>query len=167
MAFGRMLNQRLQREPGFAPVLLRHGDGEVISVPARAMHAADAKADIVVSLHVDSSVDPTRHGSTSLYWPGNKVGQRIAKQIALAWPPVLRRDFKSRPATKKQWKDANYVIGCYKNVTAVLVEFGFGSNPRDVIALCEDTVHAQMINAILQGLLLFRQMVIAPELDKR
>jgi N-acetylmuramoyl-L-alanine amidase len=49
------------------------------------------------------------------------------------------------------------VIGAYQQPT-VLVEMGFATNEDDVKALCETIVQVQIVGAIRQGLLLFRQL---------
>jgi N-acetylmuramoyl-L-alanine amidase len=156
MGPARMLNSALTREPGFAPMLLRHNENEVVSVPERAKIATEARADIVVSLHVDASKDRKRQGCTILYWPGNEITRQVAHQISLSFPPVLRT-WGERAARERDWPRAARVIGAYQQPT-VLVEMGFATNEDDVKALCETIVQVQIVGAIRQGLLLFRQL---------
>jgi N-acetylmuramoyl-L-alanine amidase len=159
MFMGRRLNRALQREPGFAPVLLRQNDGEVISVPDRASHASDAKADFVVSIHVDSCKDEKRRGATILYWPGNVFAASIADCIASSMPHMLRRDIFGTPALEETYPSARNVIRCYNQPT-VLVECGMASNRNNLKALKRDTVQAMIIGAMVQGMRLLRHELV-------
>ena len=154
----RQLRTALQADPIPAtPVLLRCRNDEVVAVSERARRATEAGADLVVSVHVDSSVHTSYRGAHVLYWPGNSVGEAVAGQIASSWPAVLRRAGRGSPAHENLWPRARNVLAAYAE-TAVLAECGYASHPADVDALVEDTVQDQIVGALMQGIRHFRQL---------
>jgi len=169
IGIARMLKREVEQQEGLSAVLLRTRNDEVVTVKSkpdsRRQRAIDAEADFVLSIHVDSWHAPTRRGATILYWPGNDVGRQVAGQIASSWPPLLRRTDKGVPADMVRYKRAHYIVGAYAQ-TAVLCECGFASTPHDLNALCEPTVKDQIVGAMMQGLLLFRQLCEASWLSQ-
>ena len=153
---GRQLLAALQAEPGVTPVMLRTGDDEVVAVSERARRATAAGAHLVVSIHVDSWDDTSWHGASVIHWPGNQLGATVADEIASSWPAVLRRVTHGYPALEKDWPRARNVLRGYPQ-TAVLAECGYASHSRDVDALVQEAVQAQIVGALVQGVRYFCQ----------
>lgn len=137
--------------------LVREDEDEVMDIPTRVVRADALEADLVLSIHVDAGPHKGYSGAHAIYWPGNSEGEQVARQIAGAFPPALRRSSKPSPAFETLWPRARNVLGAYP-MTAVLVECGYATNPDDVDALVEDTVQSQIVGALAQGIRLFRQL---------
>lgn len=158
LAIARRLHHLVEvSDEDINPAMLRTGADEVLSVSDRAYRADELGADLVLSIHVDNGAHVNYRGASILFWPGNSTGQSIANQIASSWPPVLRRSPRGSPAHEHLWPRARNVIGTYRQ-TAILAECGYASNPANVDALVEESVQAQIVGALMQGLRLCRQL---------
>jgi N-acetylmuramoyl-L-alanine amidase len=114
-----------QMRPGLA--LIREDD-ETLRLRHRNAKAIALLADLVISIHHDSSSKPHRRGLNAFYWRGNGLTRDLARVALDAAPAEL--------AGGRIW-DQDYstgvkaVLGCYR-ADALLIECAFLSNARDV-----------------------------------
>jgi N-acetylmuramoyl-L-alanine amidase len=126
----------------------------------RAAFAKQHAADLYVSLHGNANVNAEYHGAEIFHWPGNKIGEEVARAIAVTMPLAVRRRTMSatvRPASS-QWGRVRNIIGP-PPCTAVLVEYGFISNTRDAAYLATHWGRAQIACSVSAGICRFGELV--------
>lgn len=133
---------------GMDASLIRHGDYNM-SLKSRGWVAGNLEADLVVSIHYNANRDSSLWGAEAYHWPGNKLGKQVASSILQAFPLGLRTrkvfaaDTNGIPGDADDWLERpRAVIGAYA-CTAVLVECGYLTSPRDVLQIqLQSTQHA-------------------------
>ena len=63
MAIAKKLAERLEREPGYTPIMIRTGD-YYVSLSQRRNLARQAQADLFVSIHADAFTNPQANGTS-------------------------------------------------------------------------------------------------------
>lgn len=136
------------------PIVVKRPYGKFVkSLKARGEAAREAKADLIVSLHTNASVNETFHGMRTFY---NKTltSQFVAENILCAAPQGLYvHGRKPTPATAKGWKRVAKVLSYHDRTPAVLVETGFLSNDGDRHLLEQDAIRWVIAGGIAQGVL--------------
>ena len=122
-AIARLAAVRL-RERGHTVRLSRDGDIDDDGLIWRAELANDWGADLFLSIHANSAANPTAHGTEVWYYPGSRVGRRLAHRIQRA---IVRR----LGTTDRGVKSAAFTVLAATDCPAVLVETAFLSNPVD------------------------------------
>ncbi len=149
----RLMNSQIK------PVLLRERSDEVVSLKERGKRSTDAGAKLVVSIHVNSSVNNRQHGCLGFHWPRNWMGRDISNAILNAMPPQIRSKWLSIEALNKpdtpddDWLDAPRDVMRYHPATTILTELPYASNANDLKALHDDDVKLAMCMAIVTGIL--------------
>lgn len=148
--------------PDCETILTRSTENEVVSLADRGAATKEFGADLVLSLHVDGAEAQHLRGSSMYYWPGNKVGHEVALKISAAMPePLFRRYsagvFAADARTDKWLKRANRVIAPHR-ATTVLVEMGYCTNHRDLMALLDNTTQIGIMLALVCGVIRFKQL---------
>lgn len=98
----------------------------------RAKMAKDRGASIVLCHHINAYADDKPSGFYSYYLPESELGHEVASAMARSAPrPVWRGA--ATPAGAKTSQGAKNILDCYAaaGVTAVLLEWGFATNPSD------------------------------------
>lgn len=134
--------RRLLSANEFEVIMTRDKDVE-ISLSQRVAILNDAKCDLVISVHCNSSTNPADYVSTFILGKGGKAEvaagyiQRYLVKVT-GWPDGGVRE-------------ANYTILKQTHAPAVLVEMGFISNPSQEKWLAENSSQVQLAEAIARG----------------
>lgn len=149
--------------PSAETVLLRSAIDEVVSLAERGHRSAEAGADLVLALHVDSEATGHMRRASGYYWPGNETGALVAETVVRSMPSPLTRSHGGIYAAKDNRVDKwllnpRAVIEVHK-ATAALVECGFASNHRDLMALLDNATQIGINLALMSGIVRFTQLV--------
>ena len=137
-------------------VSIDDGTGETIArrkaddIKAR-VAMANAGANALVSIHMNSFTNPKYWGTQTFYSKNNPLSLDLAQNIQLAARTLLA------PANEREAKQGEDSIYLLKNVTvpAVIVECGFISNPEEEAKLCTEEYRKAVTVAICAGTLAF------------
>ncbi|TCL38816.1 N-acetylmuramoyl-L-alanine amidase [Anaerospora hongkongensis] len=123
LSIGQILAECLY-EQGHEVLLTRAGDIETDDLAFRAELANANQADVFVSIHTNSVVNPAAHGTEVYYYPGSVRGQRLAVCIQDRLVAELK-------TTDRGVKDANFQVLRETDCPAALVEIAFLSNEEE------------------------------------
>lgn len=112
---------------------------------ARAKVANDAKADIYLSIHCNSSGDKSSHGTETYSFPGSVKGAQLAKA-------VHAKVVGSLGLTDRGLKTANFAVLRETAMPAALVELGFINNPIEETVLLNPQTQDRVAKAIADGI---------------
>jgi N-acetylmuramoyl-L-alanine amidase len=137
--------KRLLEAAGHEVVMTRTSD-ETLSLPQRTKILNDAKCDIAVSIHVNSSTSSTPNYIATLIQSIGGQAEKIAKCV------------QSRLVQATGWPDggikvANLHMTRETKMPAVLVELGFLSNPEQERQLADPAFRLKLAQAIASGIL--------------
>lgn len=107
--------------------------------------AEEGKAEVLVSIHVNSFPDPSQFGGQVFYYPKSAEGRRLA---VLLQAELVRL----QPDNYREALAAEYYILWNSKVPAVLVEVGFLSNPGDRALLASELHREKLAEALRRGL---------------
>ncbi len=107
--------------------------------------ANDNKADVFVSIHVNSFDDANEHGAQTFSQIGCTEGYQLAHAIQDELKTLLRN-------TDRVAKRGDYFTGRTTKMPAVVVEIGFITNPRECKLLQEPEYQSKVAFAIYAGL---------------
>lgn len=105
----------------------------------------NADPDIVVSVHMNSFPLSSSSGAQVFYAKGNSDGQTLADLVSFS----IKNSFPN--ARGKATIGDYYILNCTEK-PAVLVEFGFLSNPQEEKLLQDETYKKDMCLAVLSGI---------------
>jgi N-acetylmuramoyl-L-alanine amidase len=111
----------------------------------RVAMANDNKADIFVSIHVNSFPGANEHGAQTFSQPDCTEGHELARAIQRELQTLLRN-------TDRVAKKADYFTGRTTKMPAVVVEIGFITNPREFRLLQESSYQSKVAFAVCAGL---------------
>ena len=122
----------------------------------RAVTAGNLGTDLVLCHHVDASDDPNRDGLACFVLSGDELAAEVASAIMRASPAELRTS-REEPwlCSPDDWtKRAGYILTKYmeQGVTAVLIEWGFGTSPVDLPVLRDAASRPAMAVSAAAGL---------------
>ena len=123
LAIAKLLAEQLD-ERGHEVLLTRTGDIESDGLSFRAELANANQADLFVSIHVNSAVNPAAHGTEVYHYPWSEEGQKLSGMIQ----PRLVEELKT---ADRGVKEANFQVLRETECPAVLVEVAFISNEAD------------------------------------
>ncbi|WP_051412072.1 N-acetylmuramoyl-L-alanine amidase [Halonatronum saccharophilum] len=106
----------------------------------------DNKADILVSVHVNSFPSSQSFGGQTFYNPGSDEGKKLASAIQ-------EKLIEIQPENYRKIKSAPYYILRKSNVPAVIVEVGFISNPTDVKRMTDPKEQRIIAQGIGEGVI--------------
>ena len=128
---------RLLSESGALVVITRENDEDLAGdksgsllerkrrdLAARVAKAETNKADIFISIHTNADVSPRWFGAQTFYSGNSEKAKNIAEAIQDELTRVLGN-------TTRKAKTGNYYITNKTDMTAVIVEVGFLSNPKE------------------------------------
>ena len=106
----------------------------------------DSKADIYLSIHLNSDLSNTWQGAQAFYDTVNDNNEVIAK--------IMQEQFKIDLRTNREYKEINghYLYQRVK-IPGVLLEVGFISNPNERYLLKQDDYQQKIANSINNGLI--------------
>lgn len=149
------LKDTLEHE-GAIVYLTRYGDYDLASTNAterkksdlnnRAKIINNSKADMYISIHLNSIQSSTWSGAQVFYDDVNKNNIKLAGIMQ----QVLKEDLK----TNREVKEINNMLMNRKiNIPGILIEVGFLSNPNDRYLLRQDEYQIKLVNAIKKGII--------------
>jgi len=122
---------------------IRQND-EYVDLADRARKANDAAAHIFVSGHHNSAV-PEARGIETYHYPGNYYGSLLADAIHQHVAPASG-------LANRGVKQANFQVLRETSMPAVLIEFGFISNPDELAILMTDDFVQKVSQAVAEGI---------------
>jgi N-acetylmuramoyl-L-alanine amidase len=154
LSLARQLRQALYDTGLDMAVELTRDEDEDLSLRARGALCKKYDADLVISLHINSSPNPATSGMITFSRLGDALGCSVAKVITGQAPPELRRKvnafFEADP--KQDWLDrARHVVEVFAPAACVLVECGHASNAGDREELHRPGVQRGIVDACLLG----------------
>ena len=106
----------------------------------------NAKADMVVSLHLNSYPEITQKGAQAFYQEGSEKGENLANAIVSQLTNLLKT------SRKEALKGDYYILKCGGDIPASIVECGFLSNPDEEALLITDDYQNEVAYAIFCGI---------------
>lgn len=149
LSIGLKLRDKLQAQ-GIGVIITRDwdtalGDNVNADLNNRAVIANQNNVDLFVSVHCNSAADSSAHGTeTYAYTPGGQ-GEQLARAIQAELIHAIG-------LTDRGVKFANYAVLRETNMSAVLVETAFISNPTEECILADDTWRERYAVAITKGI---------------
>ncbi|HHW15572.1 MAG TPA: N-acetylmuramoyl-L-alanine amidase [Firmicutes bacterium] len=156
---------RLIRRAGGRAVLTRTDDWESdlpdrAELQRRAGLAEAGRAEVLLSLHVDSHSDPSCRYGQIFYHPSSAEGKRLAAALQ----EELTR---LQPGNYRRATPGNlYLLGCTK-IPSVLVELGFLSHPEERRLLNTAAYREALAEALLRGIVAYLDGKAPKPLRKR
>ena len=105
-----------------------------------------AQANILISIHVNSFPSSKSFGGETYYSEGSKEGKKLASAIQ-------EQLIKIQPKNYRTIKTAPYYVLQQSEITAVLVEVGFISNPKDRKRITNAQEQEKIASAITTGII--------------
>lgn len=106
----------------------------------------NAKADMVISLHLNSYPEITQKGAQAFYQKGNEKGKNLANSIVTQLQNIL-----NSPRDEALSGDY-YILKCDGDIPSSIVECGFLSNPEEEALLITDDYQNDVSYAIFCGI---------------
>lgn len=166
LEFAYYLGARLRRGPEPVDVHLVREHDEDIPLYERGAITKSIRPDLILSFHVNASVDPKLRGLITFYWPGNPLGREVATAIARATPEPLYRERSAvfaatdEPGEHDDWLERPRAVLAPHKATAVLVELGYMSNAVDASALKCRTIRHGLAVAVEAGIARARHLLV-------
>lgn len=112
---------------------------------ARVALAQENNADLYVSIHTNADVSPRWFGAQTFYSANSDEAKKIAEAIQTELIAQLGN-------TTRKAKTGNYYVTEKTDMTAVIVEVGFLSNPQEEKLLSDDQYQEKVAYAIYCGI---------------
>ncbi len=156
---------RLIRRAGGRAVLTRADDWESdlpdrAELRRRAGLAEAGRAELLLSLHVDSHADPSCRYGQVFYHPSSAEGQRLAVVVQTELVRLQPGNYRRATASNL------YLLGCTR-IPSVLVELGFLSHPEERRLLNTAAYREELAQALLRGIQAHLEALPAKPLNGR
>ncbi len=112
---------------------------------ARVAIAENNHADLYVSIHTNADVSPRWFGAQTFYSGNSEQAKKIAEAIQAELIAQLGN-------TTRKAKTGNYYVTDKTDMTAIIVEVGFLSNPREEQLLANEDYQEKVAYAIFCGI---------------
>ena len=149
--------KRLEREllDAYQITGITRSEGEDPSLKSRQAFASEIGAHLFISLHVNSTKDPSTDGTMCFLRKGSDVSERVAKAI-LSMSPLKHGNpfwYTNEADIKKSW--LSRANNCLKDLQCpgLLVEMGFRSNTGDRKYLQSDDGRQAMAQIICNAVM--------------
>lgn len=138
------------RAAGANVVQTRTGDvNRTFLLEDRVQIARDNKAELFVSIHVNSAGSPAGSGTETYYDSSKNANSAESRELA----EEIQKQLIALAGTKNRGvKDNSYYVIREQNIPSVLVELGFISNAEDRAKLASPEYHEIFAQAIFQGI---------------
>ncbi|WP_096761126.1 N-acetylmuramoyl-L-alanine amidase CwlD [Paenibacillus larvae] len=113
----------------------------------RAEFVIQKKADLFLSIHLNSVPSPKWRGAQAFYYPNNQDNYRLASLIQ----EEIKRNMENTDRVAKQ-EESVYLLKTLK-MPSTLIELGFLSNPDEARMLADDKYQKKLAASIYQGIL--------------
>lgn len=137
------------KSEGYNVILTRNED-KLIPLKEIGNIANNAKADVFVSIHVNSLEDPNYKGITDYYYDGK--GYETDERVKLA-RTIGDEILKSDGWVDKGVKRANFAVLRYTKMPSALIECGFITNKEDRDRLSKDEILKRLGKNISNGII--------------
>lgn len=135
-AVGRYTIAELERQ-GFEIYLSQPLDSDCVLLNTRTKHINKEKCDMVVSIHANYNRDYRCEGHWAFYWHSAEDSKRLALMWQKHANQILpNKDMGITPCKPGTWTD--FAICRDTNMTAILLEHAFYSNPKELDLLRSD-----------------------------
>ena len=112
----------------------------------RAMLINKSKANLYISIHMNSTSNKNWRGLQIFYNSKNKENEKLAK--------IVNETIKKKMSTVREIKkDNNYYMYKQIRTPGILIEAGFLSNPSDLYLLKQDKYQEYLANLITNGII--------------
>ncbi|MDT8858819.1 N-acetylmuramoyl-L-alanine amidase [Alkalihalobacillus sp. MEB130] len=145
LAVGLELEKKL-KSAGAKPIMTRNRD-VFIELNQRAKIANDAKADIFVSIHVNSG--PSGGHGTETWISASSASSKESRDLA---EKINKRLVEELGTRDRGVKTANFAVLRETNMPSVLVELGFITNSSDASLMKRSNFNERAANAIYKGI---------------
>lgn len=112
---------------------------------ARVALAEENQADLYISIHTNADVSPRWSGAQTFYSPNSEKSKKIAVAVQDELTRILGN-------TTRKAKTGSYYITDKTKMTAVIVEVGFLSNPKEEKLLISSDYQDKIAYAIFSGI---------------
>ncbi|EFM11456.1 N-acetylmuramoyl-L-alanine amidase CwlD [Paenibacillus curdlanolyticus YK9] len=163
LAIALYLRDYLQ-QAGALVVMTREGDYDLASpdtkvtarrktedLVKRVAFIRENKADLVISVHMNSIPSPKWSGAQTFFYPNNTNNSVIAALIQ----DEIRRNLTNTNRVASVIRNEVYLMKQIKDIPMALVEVGFLSNPAEAARLADGNYQRSVAAAIYQGILRF------------
>ena len=144
LSIARRLRRRLLAA-GHEVKLTRCGDIDDDGLSWRAELANDWGADLFLSIHANSAVSASAHGTEVYHYPDSVPGERLARAIQSRIVSRLH-------TSDRGVKTARYQVLWETDCTAILIETAFISNSSDRALLTGPVSQEEIAIAIAEGI---------------
>ncbi len=117
----------------------------------RAIMINESNCDLYISIHLNSDLSPTWHGTQIFYDDVNMENEKLAK--------IMQETFQEEMKSNRKYKELTNIY-LYRKVKrpGVLVEAGFLSNPNDRYLLRQKTHQQKIVNTIIKSILKYYKL---------
>lgn len=144
LSLGMLLEEELEGR-GHWTIMTRRRDRS-LSLAARADFANRLEAELFVSIHANAAGTPEAEGMEVYHFPGSDEGRRVATL-------VLDRMISAFPGHKNRGvKEANFDVLRLTEMTAILIENEFLTNPAQLEFLADPGNQKNLALAISDGI---------------
>jgi N-acetylmuramoyl-L-alanine amidase len=143
----RLVKQYLD-QLGYRVLLTRSTDA-FIGLPRRVEIARQADCSLFVSIHYNSSRNPTAKGIEIFYCDNEQPKGSASKRLASA---VLQRILRRVPLHSRGVKKGNFYVIRETDMPAILIEGGFISNPQERALLKSPEFQTKLARGIADGI---------------
>ncbi|SMB92575.1 N-acetylmuramoyl-L-alanine amidase [Thermanaeromonas toyohensis ToBE] len=144
---------QLLRAEGARVYLTREGESTSFSLAERAYYANDLKADVFISIHSNSSLNPAVGGTATYIYapPGTELEEQRDERLRLA--RCIQESLVAALGLRNIGiLEANFSVLRNTQMPSVLVEVAFISNPEEEKLLNDPAFQAKAAAGILEGL---------------
>lgn len=115
----------------------------------RAKFVEDKKADMMISIHMNSIPSTKWSGAQTFYYPNHEGNSALALFIQ----EEIKRNLENTSRLAAKAPNTVYLLQAVKSVPSALVEVGFLSNPGEAAKLADGLYQKQVAASIYKGIL--------------
>ena len=165
LTLARGIRTRLQREIDTTVILTRDADLE-LSGETRSAIANNSGADLMISLHVGFSSDPTELGASLFVMKDMQDEERVEAPLFRPWygmhqdhlrqsrrlGEILQRNLtRAIPGWEFPLREAPISVLTSAGMPAILLEVGNANNPSNLVTLIDQGFQRRLIEAIVES----------------
>ena len=172
LTLARLLRRRLQTQLDTTVILTRDADRE-LGGETRSAIANNSKADLLISLHVGFSSDPTESGASLFVvkqQPGDALTDRTDGNLFKSWYGTYRvhlessREFgtilqqrlmEAIPGWQFPIREAPISVLTSADMPAILIELGNANNAANLLALRDEGFQGRFTQAVVEAIARF------------
>ncbi len=108
----------------------------------------NAKADMVISVHMNKYKDSSRSGPQVFFQKGDVMSSRLAANIQKTLNAFTKNNH-------SHLSGDYFILQCLKNKPCVIIEFGFLSNAEEAALLVDEQYMQAIVEAAFKGIMLY------------